>query len=119
MKLRFWNLLAVAFALVAGSLVASPARAANTWVLCTITEAGHMDANRVHVACSNSPGGFRYFAVRNADAELANRLLSFGTTSLVHGLDLYILFDPNDNSGPTFGCAVHDCRPAKAVAVTR
>jgi hypothetical protein len=111
--------LVVVAAALAYTLVPAPAQAANTWVLCNVTEVGHVDVNRVHVACSNSPGGMRFFAVRNADSELANRLISLGTAAMIHDLDLYLLYDPNDNSGPPFGCAASDCRPAKGVVVNR
>ena len=119
MKPRLLTGLVVLAAVAAIVFVASAAHAANTWVLCNVTEVGHVDLNRVHVSCSNNPGGMRFFAVRNADSELANRLLSLAMAALAHDLDLYVLYDPSDNSGPTFGCAANDCRPARGVTVAR
>lgn len=71
-------------------------------------------SNRVHCQCTTTtPDGssnIRYFAVSTADAKLADRLLTIGTTSLVSSRRFIAGFTNGDVSGSSFGCNSNDCR---------
>ncbi len=72
-------------------------------------------SNRVHCQCTTTtPDGssnIRYFAVATAaDAKLADRLLTIGTTTLVSGRRFIAGFTNGDVSGSSFGCNSSDCR---------
>lgn len=72
-------------------------------------------SNRVHCQCTTTtPDGsstIRYFAVSTtADAKVADRLLTIGTTTLVSGRRFIAGFTNGDVSGSSFGCNANDCR---------
>jgi hypothetical protein len=70
--------------------------------------------NRIHCQCTTTtPDGssnFRYFAVSTADAKLADRLMTIGTTTLVSGRRFIAGYTSGDVSGSSFGCNPADCR---------
>lgn len=70
--------------------------------------------SRVHCQCTTTtPDGssnIRYFAVSTADAKLADRLLTIGTTTLVSGRRFVAGYTSGDVSGSSFGCGSSDCR---------
>jgi len=71
-------------------------------------------ANRIHVQCTTTTldgsSNIRYFAVSAADAKLADRLLTIGTTALVSGRRFIGGFTNGDVSGTSFNCSAGDCR---------
>lgn len=84
--------------------------APNAVFTCAVTESG-VFYNRVHVRCSNTPGGGIYwFAVSNSDSGLASRYLSLFTTAVATGKSINIFYDPAA-SGAAWGCNLSDCRP--------
>ena len=70
--------------------------------------------NHIHCECTTTtPDGsntIRFFAVSTADAKLADRLLTIGTTALVSGRRFIAGFTNGDVSGNSFGCYAKDCR---------
>jgi hypothetical protein len=70
--------------------------------------------NRIHCECTTTvPDGsdtIRFFAVPTADAKLADRLLTIGTTALVSGRRFIAGFKDGDVSGNSFDCLAKDCR---------
>jgi hypothetical protein len=86
------------------------------WFDCTPVEAMSFNS-RVHIRCANSTAGIYYFAMPTSNAELADRFLSTSTTALVSGRTAVILYNPNDTSGATWGCATSDCRRAQAIGI--
>jgi len=76
-------------------------------------------ANRVHVRCESPVDGkFSFFAVSTNDPKLAARTLSVIEAGQLGDKFIFVLFDPNDTSGPGFGCLLADCRPIKAAILT-
>lgn len=72
-------------------------------------------APRVHVLCSTSIGGIRYFAVSTKDSAVAARVLSVLTAAQVAGRTLFITYNPADTSGTKIGCEASNCRLIEAV----
>jgi hypothetical protein len=89
-----------------------------TWISCTPVEVATY-GNRVHVECSSSTGGVRFFAASTSDWQNAARVLSVISTAQVAGRTLNILYDPSDLSGEFIGCQTNDCRLIRAVAFGR
>jgi hypothetical protein len=104
--------------LICGVLGSLRAEAAQVWVGCTPVDVATY-AERVHVRCTSSISGVRFFAVATTDAPAAARFVSVATSALVAGRTLTVLYDPADTSGPTFGCQTSDCRRALALAIQR
>jgi hypothetical protein len=66
---------------------------------------------RIHVRCdSAATGGIIFFAVPTANNEHAARILSTLLAGHVAGRTMIVGYDPQDESGKSFGCAVNDCR---------
>lgn len=65
---------------------------------------------RVHVLCSQSISGVKYFALKPDDANLVSRVLSIISTAQVAGRTLVISYDPNPVSGAGGNCNPADCR---------
>lgn len=78
-------------------------------------------STRVHCQCkTTTPDGtasIRYFAVSTADAKLADRLITIGTTALVSGRQFIAGFTAGDTSGASFGCGPSDCRKLTSFGV--
>ena len=85
------------------------------WTKCTPLNVA-VFANRVHVKCSESVGGIRYFAAPTASNSHAARVLSVLTAAHAGGATLDILYDPADESGSSIGCNTGDCRLIQGVA---
>ena len=94
--------------------ISSPSSA--SWVNCTANSVA-VFSHRIHVRCSQSYSGIRYFAYPTSDATSAARFLSLLTSAQVSGHMLQVLYDPADHSGASYGCALSDCRPIQAVAL--
>lgn len=98
-------------ALVASLLAAAwPAAAVPTTTTCTPDEVGSFAAY-VYVRCAAAVGGITTFATPTSDPTHAARILSVLSTAQVAGRTLRLTYDPADQSGPSFGCTMRDCRP--------
>ena len=76
-------------------------------------------STRVHVRCEVPVDGvFFFFAASTEDARFASRMLNLSMVGQVAEKTLSIIFDPSDRSGVAFGCLAHDCRIARAIALT-
>lgn len=77
-------------------------------------------SNRVHVKCQAAVDGqFLYFAApTSADPKFAARVLSVIEAGQLGDKYIMVLFDPNDQSGPNFGCLLADCRPMSAAILS-
>jgi hypothetical protein len=63
-------------------------------------------------------GKFTYFAASaTSDPRFAARALSIVEAAQLGDKYLNVLFDPNDQSGQAYGCALVDCRPLLAVVL--
>jgi hypothetical protein len=101
------------FPIVFGIVFVAPGIAVAAEFHCTLKDVV-VFANRVHCQCaattSDGSSNIRYFAVPTADAKLADRLLSVGTTALVSGRRFIAGYTNGDVSGNSFGCNANDCR---------
>jgi len=86
----------------------------SSWVNCTPNNVA-VFSNRIHVRCTQSYSGIRYFAYPASDAAAVARFLSVLTSAQVSGHTLQVLYDPADHSGASYGCNISDCRPFQAV----
>jgi len=76
-------------------------------------------STRVHVKCEVPVDGvFLFFAASTEDARFASRMLNLSMVGQVAEKTLSIIFNPADQSGVAFGCLAHDCRIARAIALT-
>ena len=93
-----------------------PAQAASA--LCKPIESATF-ANRVHVRCEQAvlPGGLTYFAVSTVDPRFASRALSVMEAAQVSDKVVRVTFEPGDSTGPSFDCALADCRPLSAIVL--
>ena len=87
-----------------------------SWVNCTANSVA-VYSNRIHVRCSQSYSGVRYFAYPTSDTASVARFLTILTSAQVSGRTLQVLYDPADHSGSSYGCATSNCRPMQAVAL--
>jgi hypothetical protein len=95
----------------------APSAAQATTADCTPTLVGTVLA-RVHVRCATPvSGGVIFFAVRAADSPFADRFLKLATDALIAKRTLVIHYDPNDTTGPVWGCAIVECRPASGISM--
>jgi len=86
------------------------------WVNCTANSVA-VFPNRIHVRCTQSYSGIRYFAYPSSNAASTARFLSILTSAQVSGHVLQVLYDPADHSGTSYDCALSDCRPIQAVTL--
>ncbi|HET7437339.1 MAG TPA: hypothetical protein VFN10_21720 [Thermoanaerobaculia bacterium] len=108
----------VIFALVVISLVAfAPAAHATNFTCNPINVASF--ANRVHVQCGPGAGVLVFFAVSTANPATAQRFVEISTAALVNNKSLLIQFDPANATGPSFGCAINNCRPAASIFINK
>jgi hypothetical protein len=104
-------------AAVAPQLEPGPASpSAETWTNCTPLNVAAY-SNRIHVKCVETVGGIQWFAASTANAANAARILSLLSTAQAAGRTLSILYDPDDTSGTSIGCAATDCRLLHAAAI--
>jgi hypothetical protein len=98
-------------------VIVSPVSAQATTADCTPTLVGTVLA-RVHVRCAAPvSGGVIFFAARTGDMPFADRFLKLASDALIAKRTLVIHYDPNDTSGPTWGCAIVECRPASGISM--
>jgi hypothetical protein len=97
-------------AMVLATLCTLPASAqAAATVECKVVEVAAFK-DRVHVKCSNFASGPRYFAVPTSSPGEAAHFITMASLAL--GGYLWVESDYYDLNGPSFGCQLHDCRPA-------
>ena len=88
---------------------------------CKVTEVAAV-FGRVHVRCGWGPahvGDIYYFAAPTSASAEAARLVALGTTALTSGANLRIRYDWNYTDAASFGCALHDCRRALELWLTK
>jgi hypothetical protein len=75
--------------------------------------------NRVHVKCAPGAGAIIFFAVNTTNAGTAQRFTDIAVAALVNNKSLLIQFDPANTTGPSFGCALDNCRPAASIFINK
>ena len=90
------------------------------WYQCNPTNHVAVFTNRVHVYCqsttpvSGAPAlsaAIHWFAVSTTpDSAAASRFMSLLQTSVITAKPIWIMTDPSDTSGSSFGCSSSDCR---------
>ena len=74
--------------------------------------------NRVHVQCNPGNGPIVFFAVSTANTATAQRFQDLALAALLNGKKLTIQYNQGDTTtGPAFGCASSDCRPAQSILI--
>jgi len=77
-------------------------------------------SSRVHVKCSPGSGAIVFFAVSTTNTATAQRFQDLALSALVNNKTLTIQFNPADiTTGPGFGCASVNCRPASAIFINK
>ena len=100
--------------LSASLLPSGEANAEPTWITCTPVNIVAYDI-RVHVKCAAAVAGIQFFAAPTTDPANVARILSVISTAQVSGRTLFILYDPDDLIGDSYGCLTNDCRTIIAV----
>lgn len=104
------NNLALLVGLICGLLIKIPyATANNIWVTCTPVTVGTYDS-RIHIRCSQSYSGIVFFAYNANDSAGAARYMSMGTSALISGRNMKVLYDPSKHDGAQIGCEIDNCR---------
>ncbi len=90
------------------------------WYVCNATNHVAVFMDRVHIFCqSTSPIGgaptlsssITWFAIPTSpDSAAASRFMSLLQTSVITSKPIWIMLDPDDTSGTSFGCGAADCR---------
>jgi hypothetical protein len=75
-------------------------------------------ANRVQVRCTTD-SGTASFAVPTTNAGTAQRFMDIALYALTNNKVVTIAYQPNDLSGPNFGCVMPSCRPARAIIISQ
>jgi hypothetical protein len=75
--------------------------------------------NRVHVKCAPGDGAIVFFAVSATNPAVAQRFTDIAVAALVNNKSLLIQFDPANTTGPSFGCALDNCRPAASIFINK
>jgi hypothetical protein len=76
--------------------------------------------NRVHVRCNPGNGPIVFFAVSTENPATAQRFQDLALAALLNGKKLTIQYEQRDTTtGPAFGCASSDCRPALSILINR
>jgi hypothetical protein len=81
-----------------------------------------VDAMTDHVDVLCSPGtssspSIIFFAVATSNADNAQRFLTLATAAMLNNKPLSFLYSMSDTTGPSFGCALADCRPVSGIFV--
>jgi hypothetical protein len=90
------------------------------WYVCNAPNHIGLFATRVHIYCqSTTPIGgapalsssIHWFAYPTApDSAAASRFMSLLQTSVITSRPVWLMVNPTDTSGSSFGCAAGDCR---------
>ncbi len=93
---------------------------ATYWYACNATNHIGVFMERVHIYCQTTTpvGGapaldpaIIWFAVPTSpDSAAASRFMSLLQTSVITAKPIWIMVDPSDTSGSSFGCGAADCR---------
>jgi len=104
---------------------ANEAPTASYWYQCNGPNHVAAFVERVHIFCTTTTpvlgapildAGILWFSVATAqDSAGASRFLSLFQTSVITGKPIWLLLDPNDTSGNSFGCGSANCRRIIAV----
>jgi hypothetical protein len=89
---------------------------ANQWFTCQPSAVAFYPKSRLHVKCSNPQNGIEYFAMK-AKGKDAAMMLPLLTEAFSGGLNVAVLYDPNDLSGEKFGCLNADCRVLRGASM--
>lgn len=106
----------------------APAAAGVTyWYVCNGAPNNHIAVftNRIHVFCSSTTpvagapaldANILWFSVPTApDSAGSSRFLSLLQTAVLSAKPIWLMVDPTDTSGSSFGCGTANCRPIYAV----
>ena len=107
----------------ASALIASPAPvlAAGTFpgFLCNPDLVAVFPGRFISVHCTPGDGALAWFALGIVNPD-SSRVLSLAATAVAAKRTLSITYDPNDPSGPAFGCNVeNNCLPLQGVMMNR
>jgi hypothetical protein len=107
----------------AWALIASPAPvlAAGTFpgFLCNPDLVAVFPGKFISVHCTPGDGAIAWFALGIVNPD-SSRVLSLAATAVAARRTLSITYDPNDHSGPAFGCEVQfACLPLQGVMMNR
>jgi len=106
------KLAAVAVAALLLTLQLAEAAWANQWFTCQPSAVAFYPKSRLHVKCSNPQNGIEYFSMK-----AAAMMLPLLTEAFSGGLNVAVLYDPNDLSGEKFGCLNADCRVLRGASM--
>jgi hypothetical protein len=93
--------------------------AGDYWYQCDSPNHIGLFTNRIHIFCttttpiSGAPvltGIYWFTFPTSPDSAAASRFLSLLQTSVITGKPVWLLLDPNDTSGSSFGCGASNCR---------
>ena len=99
----------------------SPALAAGAFpgFLCNPDLVAVFPGRFVSVHCTPGDGAIAWFALSITNPD-SSRILSLAATAVAARRTLSITYDPNDSSGPPFGCEVqNNCLPLQGVMMNR
>lgn len=103
----------------AAAAPAPNAPTATYWYVCNPANHVGVFPDRVHVYCATTTpiggapdiSGIHWFAVSTTtDSASASRYMSLLQTAVITAKPIWLMVDPNDTSGVSFGCAAADCR---------
>jgi hypothetical protein len=104
----------------AASTEAPEAPDALNWYVCNATNHVGVFMERVHIYCQTTTpiagapalnSAITWFAVpTSSDSAAASRFMSLLQTSVITAKPIWIMVDPNDLSGSSFGCGAANCR---------
>ena len=104
----------------AASLQAPEVPNATFWYVCNATNHVAVFMERVHIFCQTTTpvagapaldAAIVWFAVPTApDSAAASRFMSLLQTSVITAKPIWVLVDPSDTSGSSFGCGASNCR---------
>jgi hypothetical protein len=103
--------------LVASVLAFAPSAHAENFTCNPVNVASF--GNRVHVKCAPGAGAIVFFAVSTSNPGVAQRFTDIAVAAVVHNKSLLIQFDPTTTTGPSFGCALDNCRPAASIFINK
>jgi hypothetical protein len=99
---------------------APEAPTATYWYVCNATNHVAVFLDRVHVYCQTTTpvqgapalnANITWFAIPTSpDSAAASRFMSLLQTSVITAKPIWLLLDPNDTSGNSFGCGAANCR---------
>ena len=93
----------------------------DSWVSCTPSSVSVIydqgSSSRVHVLCTDSYSGIRYFALPLSAAVSSTTFESVASAAKANGKKLKIRYNKYDTSGNAWGCSASNCRKVKEVQI--